>query len=197
MGIKKPGYHLVAAHDLPEMRKKLKGENKRSITAELNLTSMIDLFSVIILFLIQSFSASGEIMIINKDISLPTANYAKELTRSPIITITKEKVILEGAAVGENADINEKLEETDWDLPQMSRKLEDYKKFFESVNTDAKFPGEVIVQADEKLPFVYIKRVLYTLVKFGYVNINLAVRGVAFGGSAAPANSAPPPPSEG
>ena len=179
MGIKKPGYHLVAAHDLKHLRKHLKGGGRKSIAAELNLTSMIDLFSVIILFLIQSFSVNGEIMMLNKDITIPNASYAQELDRSPIITITADKVTLEGAVVGENGNINEKIEETDWDLPNLTARLDEYKKFFESIHTDTKFPGEVIIQADKKLPFLYLKRVMYALVKKGYGNINLAVRGEA------------------
>ncbi|MBS1983648.1 MAG: biopolymer transporter ExbD [Bdellovibrionales bacterium] len=180
MGIQKPGYHLKAAHDLPHLRKRLKGGRGGSrIIAELNLTSMIDLFSVIILFLIQSFSATGEILIMNKDVTLPAANHGQELTRSPIITVMSDKVTLEGAPVGENSNIQDKIEETDWDLPQLTRRLEDYKKFYESINPDKKFPSEVIVQADKKLNFVYLKRVMYSLVKRGYTNINLAVRGQA------------------
>lgn len=192
MGIKKPGYHLVSAHDLPHLRNRLKGGARKGISAELNLTSMIDLFSVIILFLIQSFSATGEILFVNDKIKLPNASYGAELTRQPVITIQEDKVTLEGAPVGDNANINEKIEETDWELPQLVGRLTDYKKFFESVNVGAKFPGEVIVQADVKLPFLYLKRVMYTLVKNGYPNISLAVRGKAQ--YVAPADSAPPPP---
>ena len=178
MGVKIPEYRIAAAHDLPHLRKHLKGGGKSRInTEELSLTSMIDMFSVIILFLIQSFSATGEILLSNPDIKIPEAYHARELTRSPIITVMMDKVILEGAAVGDNTNINEKIEETDWDLPQLSRKLEDYKAFFEGIHTDQKFPGDVILQADKGLPFVYLKRVMYTLVKLGFVNINLAVRG--------------------
>lgn len=180
MGIKKPAYHLAAAWDLTHLRKHLKGHGRKSINAELNLTSMIDLFSVIILFLIQSFSATGEILMVNKDINLPTANFGAELTRSPIITILQDKVTLEGVVVGDNVGINDKIEDTDWDLPNLTGRLEEYKKFFESVHgPEVKFPAEVVVQADKKLPFLYLKRVMYALVKKGFPNINLAVRGEA------------------
>ncbi len=180
MGVIIPGYHLKAAKDLPELRRKLKGGGKhRSIHQELSLTSMIDMFSMLIIFLIQSFTTSGDLFVTNPDIKMPTAEHGKMIDRSPIITITPDKVILEGAAVGDNADINEKIEETDWNLPNLVGKLDEYKRFFESIHTDVKFPGEVIVQADKSLPFVYLKRVMYSLAKVGYTNINLAVRGEA------------------
>jgi hypothetical protein len=105
-----------------------------------------------------------------------------------------DKVILEGAPVGDNADINEKIEETDWDLPQLARRLEDYKTFFESVHPGVKFPGEVILQADREIPFVYMKRVMYSLVKLGFVNVNLAVRGEVTGAAITPADPGAQPP---
>ena len=180
MGVITPDFHLTAAHDLPEMRKMLKGGNrKKRIFAELSLTSLIDMFSVIIIFLIQSFSASGEVMIINKDIKLPIANYGKELERAPIITILTNKVTLEGVKVGDNTGIETKLEESDWDLPLLSQKLNEYREFFQSVNPTATFPAEVVVQADRDTQFLLLKRVMYALTKVGYTNINLAVMGQA------------------
>lgn len=182
MGVIIPGYHLKSGHDLPNLRRKLKGGGKhRSIHQELSLTSMIDMFSMLIIFLIQSFSTAGDAFLTDPNIKMPSAQHAKMLERSPIITITPEKVVLEGAAVGDNADINEKIEETDWNLPALVTRLDEYKKFFESVHTDAKFPGEVIVQADRTLPFVFLKRVMYSLAKIGFTNVNLAVRGEAQG----------------
>jgi len=197
MGVKIPQFRLTAAHDLPELRRMLKGVGRhRTISEELSLTSMIDMFSVIILFLIQSFSATGEVFFVNKDINLPEAAHAQVLQRSPIVTVMTDKIVLEGAPVGENADINEKLEETDWDLPLLARRLEDYKAFFETIHPGMKFPGDVIVQADRDIPFVYIKRVMYSLVKIGFVNVNLAVRGEANVNSRPPEPEAPAAPGE-
>jgi biopolymer transport protein ExbD len=187
MGVVKPGYHLASPHDLKHLRKRLKGTGGRNINPGLNLTPFIDLFSTIILFLISLFSATGDVMMSNKDIVMPNASHGKELTRAPIVTVMADKVTLEGAPVGDNANIQEKIEETDWELPQLNERLDNYKRFFESVNVDTKFPGEVIVQADKEIPFLYLKRVMFTLVKHGYPNIMLAVRGK-------PADGPPPAP---
>lgn len=181
MGIQIPGYRLKSKHDLPEMRSRLKGANRKKHLAEdLTLTSLIDMFSVIILFLIQSFSVSGEVMFINKDIHIPYASHGRVLERYPIITITPEKVSVEGLASGDNANIEDKVEETDWALPLMNERLIAYKTFFESIHNGEPFPGDVIVQADEGVEFLYIKRVMFSLVKIGFNNINLVVRGEAF-----------------
>ncbi len=179
MGVTVPSYKLKSPHDLPHMRKRLKRQRQKSILSEITLTSLIDIMSVVILFLIQSFSATGEVMMINKAIQIPTAQHGVPLERSPIITILADRVLLEGAPVGDNSKLNEKIEESDWDLPQLTARLLQHKAFFESIHKDVKFPAEIIIQADKNLSFVYLKRVMYALTKNGFVNINLAVRGEA------------------
>jgi biopolymer transport protein ExbD len=177
MGVSIPTYNLKASRDLPELRRRLKGGNRKAIAAELTLTSLIDIFSVVILFLIQGFSATGEVFMINEKISLPTAAHGDVLFRSPIVTVLKDKITLEGAPVGENSAIDERIEETNWELPLLIQRLEQHRRFFEGVHQNVRYPAEVIIQADRELPFLYLKRVMYSLTKAGFVNVNMAVRG--------------------
>ena len=180
MGIIKPDYHLRSKHDLPSFRDRMEGPvGGRKLSADLNLTSLIDVFSVIILFLVSTFSATGEILLVNKDIKLPSAAFGFTLKRSPIVTVTKDLIILEGATVGDNTNISEKIEDTDWALPNLRAQLKTYKQFFEAANSGLPFPGEVIIQADKEIEFLYVKRAMFTLLKEGYNNIDLVVSGEA------------------
>jgi biopolymer transport protein ExbD len=183
MGVIIPGYHLQSPKDLPELRKRLKGSGRRKeVSSELSLTSLIDMFSVIILFLIQTFSASGEILAVNPGITLPQAYYAKMLERSPIVTITQEKVTIEGLKVGDNTDIFGKVEDTDWDLPNLKEKIASYRTMLEQLVPGVPPQGKLIIQADKGLEFVYLKRVIYALTSMGFPEIHLAVRGEARSG---------------
>ena len=42
--------------------------HKKSIVADLLLTALIDAFSILVIFLLMSFSSTGEILFINKNI---------------------------------------------------------------------------------------------------------------------------------
>ncbi len=180
MGVIKPGYNLQAKADLRELRFRLKGGGRhRRIHQELTLTSMVDMFAVIIIFLIQSFSTSGELFVVNKKVVLPNASHGQVVERSPIITVLEDKVTLEGYQVGDNANIKDIIEESNWELPMISSALDGYKQWFESTQQDVKKTPRVIVQADKDLDFLYLKRVLYTLTKHGYGNIDLLVKGQA------------------
>ncbi len=180
MGITKPGFHLHSRWDLPSFRKRHgKPLGGRKVSEELNLTAMIDMFSVIVLFLMTTFSATGDILVTNPAIKLPTAANAFLLQRSPIVTVFEKGVLIEGLQVGDNSEIQSKVEDSDWELPLLKEQLRSYRAFFESADAGVPFPGRVILQADKKLNFVYLKRAMYTLVEEGYTNIDLVVQGEA------------------
>ncbi len=182
MGVIIPGYHLTSAKDLPEMRYRLKGGGgKHNAAAQpLTLTSLVDMFASLIFFLIHTYGTSGQVEFINPAVEIPDTEHALMLKRAPIITVMRDKVSLEGDNSADSNDgIGEKLEETDWELPMMKAKLLEYKRFFESIHTDVKYPPAVIIQADKALEFMYIKRVLFTLTKMGFSNVTIAVRGKA------------------
>ena len=188
MGVIQPGYHLKSEYDLPALRSRILGnKRRRDINDELTLTSLIDIFAVVILFLIQSFSATGEIFMVNPGITLPQAQFAKVLDRYPIVTVQRDKVTLEGYEVGDNANLQAKVDDTDWDLPLLRGRLEAYKIAMQTIYPEAPFPGNIIIQADRGLEFLYLKRVLFSLASYGFPNAQLAVRG-----DAAPSSSETP-----
>jgi biopolymer transport protein ExbD len=181
MGVKIPSYKLCSPKDLKEMRYRLKGHGRKRghMADHLTLTSLIDMFATLIFFLLQTFGTAGDWDFTNPAIEIPASQHALMLKRVPIITIMRDKVTVEGKDADSNYEIAEKIDETDWELPKVKAELLKYKSIHESIHKDVKYPLEVILQADKQLEFMYVKRVLFTLTKMGFSNVNLAVRGKA------------------
>jgi biopolymer transport protein ExbD len=181
MGVKIPSYKLCSPNDLKEMRYRLKGHGRKKghMADHLTLTSLIDMFATLIFFLIQTFGTAGDWDFTNPAIEIPPSQYAMMLKRVPIITIMRDKVTIEGKDTDSNYEIASIVEEKDWELPKVKEELLKFKTFFEGIHKDVKYPPEVILQADKQIEFMYVKRVLFTLTKMGFSNVNLAVRGKA------------------
>src|SRR6476660_205839 len=77
---------------------------KKAIFADLLITPLVDMFVIIVLFLIANFSATGEILNMTRDIQLPTASHVKELEVVPVVMISKNDVVLDGVLVGRLED---------------------------------------------------------------------------------------------
>ena len=96
--------------------------SRRNMYAALMLTSLIDVFSILVIFLLQNFSATGDVMFINKDIKLPRASRAREIIRAPVITVSTTSILLEGKKVSESSS-GGTLTEQNWLLGKLENEL--------------------------------------------------------------------------
>jgi biopolymer transport protein ExbD len=147
---------------------------KRSGYAGLMLTSLVDMFTIIVIFLLQNFSATGEILFMSKDIRLPEAFHGAEMERAPVIAVSADAVTFEGRQILMTADLGKG---DVLNVPELEDALRDEKRKFDATHSgDPKrpFKGLVHVQADKRIPFKVIKRVMFACNSAGYGNINFA-----------------------
>ena len=170
--VTKPGPRLGTEVPLKFVRKGSHG--KKSTYAELTLTSMVDMLMLLVVFLLQTFSASGELTMVSKNIVLPEAINFKDLERASVIGVSKESVTLDGQPVA-NAETLNNNTSTDWKITELNDSLLQLKQNYKLLHPGEDFKGLVIVQADRGVDFKVIKKVLYTCAVAGYNNVNFAV----------------------
>ena len=87
--------------------------SKRGVTATLSLTAMVDLFTVLVIFLLQNYNTTGEIIFIPKEVILPKANRVNELKPSVVVTVSAKEVLIDRTKV---ATFEEVQAATDWEI---------------------------------------------------------------------------------
>jgi biopolymer transport protein ExbD len=148
----------------------------KSGNADVLITPLVDMFVIIVLFLIANFSATGEVLMMTKDIQLPEAVNVKEVEMNPVVMVSDKEVSISGNVVGQTQDL---IKEEYLNIPALEEKLRDMKKQFEDLhamadgNTNA-FKGDVNIQAHKDVEFSIIKRVMFSCASAGYNNINFA-----------------------
>lgn len=181
MPIKKPAPHLMNSVKLQTTKKHLEKKAGRSVDVALNLTPMIDMFVVLVIFLLMTFSSSGEILFIQKDIELPKAEMTEELEQAPVITIGAGNVVIEGNNVGRMEDI---AEDENFEIADLAEHLNNLKRNFQQLHPNQQFAGNIVIQGDKEVTFRVLKKVMFTCTAIGYTNINFAV--YPTGGDSAP-----------
>ena len=172
--IEKPGPHLGKEVPLKFVRKGSHGG--KSGYAELNLTSMVDMLTILVVFLLQTFSASGELLVVSKNIVLPEATNFKDLERAPVVGVAHDSVTLDGTPVADAQQLNQE-NTVDWKITDLHDKLVTLKTNYKLLHPTENFNGTVIVQADKGVDFKIVKKVMYTCAVAGYNNVNFAVQG--------------------
>src|ERR1700694_457731 len=98
---KRPGDRIAAS----KVFGKKFSRGKKSGHAGLMLTSLVDMFTIIVIFLLQNFSANGEILYMSKDIKLPDAIHGAQLERAPVISVSADAVTFDGRMLLSTADL--------------------------------------------------------------------------------------------
>ena len=85
MPIKKPGKRPFAPWNQENKHLQKGGGKKHNGVADLLLTPLIDMFVILVVFLIMNFLANGELVNIFKDIIFLKAKMILMLERAPVI----------------------------------------------------------------------------------------------------------------
>jgi biopolymer transport protein ExbD len=188
MAVHKPGKALGKSIALKSAQKGLQGRSSRAAYASLNLTAMVDMFTLLTVFLLANFSATGEILFMSKDIDLPEADATAQLERAPVVSISKRAVALEGEQV---ALTDELMRPEVHDVADLTVRLQDLKKAQEMMRP-GEFKGTIIVQCDAAIEFNVVRKVMYAAAEAGYIDVNHAV--LSKGGLPIPGQEGAEPP---
>src|SRR4051812_39028335 len=138
-----------------------KASHRKSMLVGLTLTSMVDMFSLLVIFLLQTFSASPELLIVTKGISLPIATTGLEIKDAPLLSLSKAGVFLDQKRMGSISDMLKNPE------PLMD-KLSDLRDLWERTHPHQTFPGEINVQADKDLSSAMVSQFMGLLPSQAY-----------------------------
>jgi len=149
---------------------------RKSVNAELNVVPMVDMMTMLVIFLLMQFSATGEILYMQKDIKLPDARHGQAIEVAPVVAISANQIVVSGQKVAEVADVERS---DDFAIPGLEERLRDEKKRWDFIHQndpdrERNWKGDVNIQADQKVPFRILKRVMYTAGQAGYFNVNFA-----------------------
>lgn len=164
---------------------------KRDVVALLSLTAMVDMFTVLAIFLLQNYNTEGLIVNIPKDIHLPKAQIIKELKPAMVVTLSQNQINVDDIPVAQFQQIKQ---QTDWMIQPLfieaQKSLEKAKQKAEKAGVmnhvrnalrpdlapqDDNTWRKITVQADKDVDILSVKKVLYTLTEAGAGEINFAV----------------------
>lgn len=174
------GYNIEPQYDLEATRKYLKGNRRKLRSQTLPLTSMIDMFSMVVIFLILNFSATGDAFFVSRGVVLPKAYNADLMKTFPLVSILKDRIYLD-AIPADHPQVE--LEERTKPYPRLRSLLKKFLAQKMRENPGKKPQMTVNIQADKKTPMFRVKEVMKLLIEEGWTGIQLTVKKKANGNS--------------
>ena len=154
-------------------RRMARMKRRKSPIPKLNLTSLMDVFTVLVFFLIFNSSANVETLQQPKQITLPESVVEEKPRETVVIFVGREEVLIQGVVVARVADIQAT---GNVEIESISVRLAELSDSVIGLSTQAVAESqEVTVLADKSVPFNVLKKVMATCTAQGYTRVSLAV----------------------
>lgn len=144
--------------------KRMQRSHTRHKTPPLNLVSLMDIFTILVFFLLVSSSNSYQLPA-TKDLKLPTSKSTNIPEETLIIAITREEILLSGARV---ETVSEALADESISIANLKNQLE---LIGANQNAGSK---KITIMSDENVPYAVIRKVLSTCQESKYTRIAFA-----------------------
>jgi len=153
--------------------KKVHGGGQKSFNHEIPLIPFIDFLLCIVLFLLASFSASGELPI-DKSVRLPSADNVEDMTNAPMIAVAGQMILVDGIPAGTTRPVKEanRMQKLD----ELFNILKGRREVYKQINPGKDFHGIAVLQVDREVEAVVVKSVFQTAALAGYPNVSFMVK---------------------
>ncbi len=171
------------------------GGGRKETNVSLNIVPFVDMMTILVTFLLMSFSATGEIITAHKGLELPSATNKAQLKKAPVIVVSTDSITFQGEGMADPR-VLEADESMEWKIVELYERLRQERTEFElgfdqlsdaekgycrSGASDPSKPlttclrGLLILQADKSTNAKIINRVLKTAYAADYRNIMFAI----------------------
>src|ERR1700677_374734 len=172
MLIEEPGRRLMHHVGLKFVVKRGAGGGGRGATEALSLRRMIDFLVVTVVFLLMTFSASGETPVA-KGLNLPMAQNTLDMIDAPIVGVVGSQLLVDGSPAGNTRAVEEsdRMQRID----ELFNILKSKRELWKQTHPNKDFPGVVLLKIDQNVKAVVVKSVFQTAAFAGFPNVSFMV----------------------
>ncbi len=160
-----------------------KARNKRSVM-ELDITSLLDILVIILVFLLKSYNSSGILFNVPKGIVLPTSSSQSNNTPGVVVQVSEDKIWVDDELILDKTETPSGIYDRGGRrIIPLFNKLVEKRRTIQQVKDQApeaakKFSGVVNLIIDKTVKYNDIKKLMYTAAEAQYQRYKFVVMGV-------------------
>ena len=143
---------------------------------DMNLVSLIDVFTILIFFLLSNSSAV-ETMPSSKAVRLPESTAQTEAKDTLVVMVSAADVVVDGRRI---AAVPEVMTSADDLIAPLKAELEQQRANRQVVRKENAAEAQAItILGDKDIPYQLLRKVMFSCARAGYTDVRFAVRQVA------------------
>jgi len=152
------------------------------VVKDLNITPMMDMMTIILVFLLKSFSSTSSTITFDQNLKVPQSTTQLKPKEALSVTVTKKVILVEGDGIapitGGRVDPAVKRDgENGYYITPLVDILEKHARKEKKVAelTGIPWDAQLMLVADNSIPYRLLTEVLYSCGQAGYANYRLLV----------------------
>jgi biopolymer transport protein ExbD len=154
---------------------------------------MVDMFTVMVVFLLQNYATTNQVLPLADNVDLPKASAVKELKPSNVVVLSREGVQVNNETI---VPFEEVTRAEDWLITKLKERVEvliaegeeaklgrlrQIRQTIAGRQDDQATQDEIddfrkmTIQADRAIDFLSVKKIMFTVTEAGIYEINFAV----------------------
>ena len=154
------------------LRNRKRTHQKKTKPATLNLVSLMDIFTILVFFLMFN-SSDVQVIETSNDIKLPESVAEQKPDQRLVISVNEDDLMVQGRVVASIKRVMSSNRNSIVGLRHELALLADAKK--QKLSPGATFEGAVTIMGDRTLPYELLKRIMLTCQQTNHTRIALAV----------------------
>ena len=152
--------------------RRMEKHHKRSKPASMSLVSLMDIFTILVFFLLVNQAEVAELDV-PQNIELPESMAMQPPSQTVVVMVTPEEVLVQGTAVATIADVDA---QPGLVIAALQAALQQQSDRILRANAQAAIEDrEITVLGDKSVPYRILKKVLATCTAASYGKLSLAV----------------------
>jgi biopolymer transport protein TolR len=146
--------------------------NRNTSSVDLNLVSLIDIFTILIFFLLFNMGVA-EILPNSKSIKLPESTAEKLPRETVVVMVSQNDIIVDGRKVAAVADVIRSQGDL---IPTLKAEL-DLLKSRQVIRAENEASTRAItIMGDKEIPYQLLRKVMVTCARADYTDVSFAVQ---------------------
>ncbi len=161
--------------------RRLQGRSRKAREPfEVDITSLLDILTILLVFLIQSYNASGVIINVPEGITLPRSASEQQNNFGVNIQVSADKIWVDDKEVLNTATLPDRVYDAGGRriislYDELVRVKETIKRSEKTSEGAKKFSGIANLVIDKSLKYSYVKKVMYTCADAGFKEFKFVV----------------------
>ncbi len=159
-----------------------RGRRNKRPPIDLDITSLLDILVIMLVFLLKSYNSTGIVLNVPKDITLPTSNSSDLNTSGVVVQVSPSTIWVDNQIVLDKENLTGRTYDYGGRriIPlfnELIKKKNLVKQVEKAAPEAKKFSGIVNLIVDKTIKYSEVKKILFTAAEAGYKSYKFVVLG--------------------